>query len=189
MGVLHNSKMYFIDEASFERFFKTNHHLACLVALRYLRNEQVAEDIVQETFFMLWQRREELVIQTNLSNYLLRMVRNRSLNYLRDEKKVVELSVDVVAAQFAEDQMDDFSQEEMAIIISQSISELPPQCQRIFKLTYIDHLTYEEVASAMNLSKNTVKTQMGIAYKILRNKLSKYFLNLFALISSPNKRS
>ena len=79
MGVLYQKHLALTDESSFEQFFKTNYHLACLVALRYVKSEQIADDIVQEAFVTLWQKRDELIIQTNLKSYLLNMVRNRSL--------------------------------------------------------------------------------------------------------------
>nr|MBD3623103.1 RNA polymerase sigma-70 factor [Sunxiuqinia sp.] len=64
---------------SFELFFKRNYHLSCLVALRYVKSTEIAEDIVQETFMYLWQKRTELKIHWNVKSYLLRAVKNKSI--------------------------------------------------------------------------------------------------------------
>ena len=167
--------------ASFEMFFKKNYHLACLIALRYLKDEQQAEDIVQETFLHLWQKREELKVQRNLKQYLLNAVRNRSLNYLQREKQFSQLPDKSFPEDLKDDAESNFSEEELAVQIAKSIERLPPQCKKVFLLAYRDNLTYNEIASTLNLSKNTIKTQMGIAYKILRENLRNYFITLFVL--------
>lgn len=177
------------DESSFERFFKMNYHLACLVALRYVKSEQIADDIVQETFVTLWQKRDELTIRTNLKSYLLNMVRNRSLNYLRDEQQMDEITESGFPSDLVDDPNDDFSQEELAIHIAKAIDELPAQCKKVFQLAYQENLTYNEIASTLNLSRNTIKTQMGIAYKMIRYKVSSYFVSLFSFSFLHKKRN
>ncbi len=167
--------------SSFEKFFKKNYHLACLVALRYLKDEQLAEDVVQETFLYLWQRRSELEVQRNLKHYLLNAVKNRSINHFNRAKQFEYLSDINTEVSTSDGSDSDFSEEELAIQIANSIEELPPQCKRIFLLAYTENLTYKEIAATLNLSKNTIKTQMGIAYKILREELKNYFLILFVL--------
>ncbi|WP_163711329.1 RNA polymerase sigma-70 factor [Mangrovibacterium lignilyticum] len=180
MGVLFQNKLTLSDASLFEEFFKKNYQLCCLVALRYVKSEQIADDIVQEAFVTLWQKRHELRIQTSLKNYLLNMVKNRSLNYLRDETQMDEITESSLSSDLIDDPNDNFSQEELALHIAKAIDELPSQCKKVFQLAYHERLTYNEIASTLNLSRNTIKTQMGIAYKMIRFKLSDYFLNLFS---------
>jgi RNA polymerase sigma-70 factor (ECF subfamily) len=181
MVTLEHNDLILGNVSSFEAFFKKNYHLACLVALRYIKDEQLAEDIVQETFMYFWEKREELKINRNLKQYLLFAVRNRCVNHLQREKHFCRLLENDLINGLKEDPIEDFSKEEFTIHIVKSINELPPQCKKIFLLAYNDHLTYKEIAATLNLSKNTIKTQMGIAYKILREKLKHYFLSLFTL--------
>lgn len=172
--------------SSFENFFKENYHSACLVALRYLENEQEAEDTVQETFLYLWEKRAQLQIQQSLKQYLFQSVKNRSINYLNRERKLhKQLNNEIEQIQNT-DSEPNFSSEELAVEISKSIKSLPPQCKKIFLLAYIDNLSYAQIAESLNLSKNTIKTQMGIAYKILRQRLKTKFFMLF-LIFKQNK--
>ncbi len=172
--------------SSFELFFKRNYHISCLVALRYVKNTEVAEDIVQETFMYLWQKRAELKINKNLKSYLLNAVKNRSINYLQRERQFDELLEGGSLVDLREEPLDSFSDDELAVQIALSIEVLPSQCRKIFLLAYQDNLTYSEIATSLNLSKNTIKTQMGIAYKILRGQLKNYVLNLLYIFRKLN---
>tara|TARA_R110002050_G_scaffold280808_1_gene427883 strand:+ start:499 stop:1041 length:543 start_codon:yes stop_codon:yes gene_type:complete len=171
---------------SFELFFKRNYHLSCLVALRYVKSTEIAEDIVQETFMYLWQKRTELKIHRNVKSYLLRAVKNKSINYLQREHQFDELTDSGLLVDFNQDPEAHNSEEELAVQIASSIEVLPTQCKKIFLLAYQDNLTYSEIATSLNLSKNTVKTQMGIAYKILRGRLKNYVLNLLHIFRKIN---
>ena len=169
------------DVSAFELFFKENYHLACLTAYRYLKDEQAAEDIVQETFFHLWEKRFSLTIERDLKQYLLFSVRNRCINHLQRSHPFSTLDSLQVPAGAEEDINEDENREELAVLIAKAIEELPTQCRRIFLLAYQHQLSYNDIAVTLNLSKNTVKTQMGIAYRMLRDKLSHYILSLFFL--------
>lgn len=165
--------------SSFEMFFKENYHTACLVALRYIKNQQEAEDVVQETFLYLWEKRNQLQIQQSLKQYFLQAVKNKSINFINRERKFHEVINEELDMSLISDSDENFSKEELAVLVSKSIDKLPAQCKRIFLLAYVDNLTYNQIAESMGLSKNTIKTQMGIAYKQLREHLKSYFLILF----------
>lgn len=165
--------------SSFEMFFKEHYHVACMVALRYLKNQQEAEDVVQETFLYLWEKRTQLQIQQSMKQYLLQAVKNRSINFLNRERKFHELINDEMEISENTDVEETFSKEELAVHVSKSIDTLPTQCKKIFLLAYGDNLTYNQIAESLGLSKNTIKTQMGIAYKQLRQHLKSYLLILF----------
>ncbi|MGV8139411.1 MAG: RNA polymerase sigma-70 factor [Mangrovibacterium sp.] len=166
------------DASAFESFFRENYHLACLIAYRYLKDEQMAEDVVQETFFTLWEKRFRLSIERDLKQYLLFSVRNRCLNHLQ-RSRTFSLLDDAQLPGDLEDTTEEESREELAVQIAMAIEELPAQCKKVFLLAYQNQLTYNQIAATLNVSKNTVKTQMGIAYRMLREKLSHYMLSLF----------
>lgn len=170
------------DVDSYGIFFKTNYHTACLVASRYINDSQEAEDVVQEVFIRIWEKREEIQIHTNLKHYLFNAVKNSSLNFIQRKKElIVDLSVPEIKNSIVEKE-DHFVSEEFATKIDQAIETLPPQCKRIFLLAFIESHTYQEIADTLGLSKNTVKTQMGIAYKLLRDELRDSFFSLFILL-------
>lgn len=170
------------DVDSYGNFFKANYHTACLVAGRYIADTHEAEDIVQEVFIKIWEKRDDIRIHSTLKHYLFNSVKNASINYVQRKKDLTtELSLSDIKNS-TEEKEDRFVSEEFAAKIDQAIETLPPQCKRIFLLAFIENRTYQEIADTLGLSKNTVKTQMGVAYKLLREKLHDSFFNLFFLL-------
>jgi RNA polymerase sigma-70 factor (ECF subfamily) len=172
-----------LSKEQFDDFFKRNYQTACLVALRYMADIDQAEDLVQDAFVILWEKRETLQIKDNLKNYFFKIVKNNALKKVdRDKSDMVPLSI--LSIDPAEEEEEErFDDEELAVEVYRAIGELPSACRTIFNLAYREKLTYQQIADQLNISKNTVKTQMGIAYSQLRNKLSKLIIVLlrFAL--------
>jgi RNA polymerase sigma-70 factor (ECF subfamily) len=151
------------------------------VALRYIRDVTLAEDMVQDIFVALWEKQKEIRIRTSLKHYLFTAVRNHALNIAQRDKSanisLSELLTDP-AVENAEEQYDD---ELLAVKIAQAVGELPAGCRKIFDLAYREKLSYQQIADQLNISKNTVKTQMGIAYRQLRDKLRKWAVVLLQI--------
>lgn len=170
-----------LTKKQFGDFFRENYHTACLVALRYIADSARAEDLVQDVFCAIWEKKETLNIKTGLKNYFLTAVKNHALNQIqRDKRNTVSLS-ELLIDLAEEEKNDSFDDEELAVNIASAIEELPAACRNIFTMTYHEKLTYQQIADRLNLSKNTVKTQMGIAYRQLRQKLKKWVVVLMSL--------
>jgi RNA polymerase sigma-70 factor (ECF subfamily) len=176
-----DSNHYLSSEFEFGIFFRENYHTACLVALKYVKDNQLAEDLVQDVFVTLWEKRSTFRAQINLRNYFLTAVRNHAINLILRNKSVTtslsELFIDLPE----EENSNFYSKEELAVRVFKAIQELPQGCQTIFKLAYEQNFTYQEIADTLQISKNTVKTQMGIAYKQLREKLNNLIFNLLSI--------
>lgn len=154
-------------EQLFSAFFKRNYHAALLLAFRFMKDEMTAKDVVQEVFLSLWEKREDLVFSDGLRPYLFVAVKNRCLNelYLNDKNISVShlkgSSIDVA---------DEIQEEDERLIrIAGQIIKLPPRCREVFDLVIFKGMKYQEAADALQISLNTVKTQMRIAYDMLRN--------------------
>lgn len=162
----------------FEVFFRENFQAAAMLAFRYLDDPGLVEDIVQESFIILWEKQSEIYRnQEDLKKYLFVTVRNRTISYLRSIKiKHVELEASLAQVETDDDNL--YSDEELAIRISQAIKKLPAKCQEIFLLAYNDGLSYKGIAEKLSISKNTVKTQMVIAYRVLRKELNGIHMSL-----------
>lgn len=177
---------YLSSEERYGDFFKKNYQTACLIAIKYLKDHQLAEDLVQDVFINLWEKKENLQIHTNLRNYLFTAVKNHSINLIQRNKSVTtslsELFIDLPEEDFA----NTFSQEELAVRVYKSIQELPQGCQSVFRLAYENNYSYQEIADTLQISKNTVKTQMGIAYKQLRSKLNSLVFTLLHFIQKKD---
>lgn len=171
-----------VDVESYGDFFKNNYHAACLVALRYVKDTQEAEDLVQEVFLHIWEKRDQINVKSNLRNYLYVSVRNASINYVQRNKETFTTIENADLSSSFVDSDEEFAKEEFASKIARAIEKLPPQCKKIFLLAYLNSLSYQQIADTLQLSKNTVKTQMGIAYKLLREDLKESIVNLLFLL-------
>ncbi len=167
------------DEKAFEALFRHFYPHLCLYATHVLKNASAAEEIVQELFVRLWEKREKTEIETSVKNYLFRAVKNHCLNYIKHNQIKNEYSQKILAETdifSADDNFD--TQTELFQKIEESIAELPEKRQEIFRLSRQEGLKYREIAEKMNISVKTVETQMGLAIKTLREKL-RDFLILF----------
>jgi RNA polymerase sigma-70 factor (ECF subfamily) len=171
-----------MDEEHFRLFFRENYKVACLIANRYVKNMDQSEDLVQDVFTAFWERRASVRNYQNIKNYFFAAVRNHSLNFIHRERRD-KLSFSDIFREIPEDDTAVFYDKEvLAVKVLNAIDELPPQCKKIFNLAYQKDQTYQEIADQLNISKNTVKTQMAIAYKSLRLKLnSLLIIGLFFL--------
>ena len=169
--IQHESK-YSLNFNEFELFFRESFQAACLVAYRFIGDKAIIEDIVQESYITLWEKRSEIYKnREELKKYLLVTVRNRSISYLRSIRiKHLNIEKSLPEANLP-DEGRLYDEEELAIRISKAIKFLPARCRKIFLLAYTENKTYNEIARQLSISKNTVKTQMAVAYRILREKL------------------
>lgn len=141
----------------------------------------MAEEVVQEVFISLWERRKEIVITHSVKSYLVSSVRNRSINYLKlqlpKDRRKEDLD-DFHIALTASSDTSGLEYNELYDIIQEAINQLPEKCKAIFILSREEGLTYKEIADELSLSLKTVENQMGIALKKLRAALKPYLDHL-----------
>jgi RNA polymerase sigma-70 factor (ECF subfamily) len=152
--------------------------LLCNQVYTILKDRVAAEDIVQEVFFEVWKKREELNIHQSIFAYLKRACRNRTLNYIRDNNVKWEddmVLIDQQDAGFTTDQY--MSAEELNLKINDAIAGLPEKCGVIFSLSRFEEMSYNDIANQLNISVKTVENQISKALKILREKIYKKYEN------------
>lgn len=137
----------------------------CRFARAIVESPEVAEDIVQEVFIRIWEKKLKISSQVSLDRYLFVAVRNSCISFNRKEKFTVGL--EEVMYQEEETQVCDWKN------IWDAINSLPIQCREILVLVVFEEMKYSDAAEKLGISINTVKTQMRIAYRELRKKLSK----------------
>jgi RNA polymerase sigma-70 factor (ECF subfamily) len=152
---------------SFELFFRQNYHRALLLAFRFIKNEMLAQDIVQEVFLAIWEKRETLTFSATLRPYLFASVKNKCLTHLSTDHGKV--SIDQIKEPVTFENNEFSEEDERLVRLAAGIKKLPPKCKEIFQLVVFEQKKYQETAEMLQISLNTVKTQMRIAYNLLRN--------------------
>ena len=165
-------------ETVFKRYFKDLHAYACSI----LKAEVYAEEMVQQVFFKLWDRNQQLQVQGSLAAYLYRSVHNECLNHLKHLKvrHVHQAYATHHAVHHAED-ADPVRLEELEKRIDIAMNRLPEQCRTIFQLSRFEELRYREIADKLGISVKTVENQMGKALRIMREELAEYLPSLIIL--------
>lgn len=160
----------------------------------YILSGEDAENIVQDVFTELWEKRELLKMEIDLVAYLFAATKNKCLNYLRHQAVVQEsmnvikeshqLALDMSLNSLEAFEVNDFSQKEIADLIERALNSLPEKCREIFVLNKLEGRKQKEIASMMNLSVHTVENQIAIAFKKLRVEMKDYYLLLLFLFFS-----
>ncbi len=166
------------DETAFKELFLLHYAALCGYAMKYINDLDQAEEVVQDLFFNLWQKREKLEITISIEAYLFRAVRNSCLNLLKHYKireayKVVN-EQSIKASEVA--QGDQLIENELQEHIELAIESLPPERKKIFKMNRIDGMKYKEISAVLGISVKTVEAQMSKALKFLKERLAEYFV-------------
>jgi RNA polymerase sigma-70 factor, ECF subfamily len=161
------------DAAAFEAMFHQYHAPLCSFAYRYLGARDLAEEMVQEVFLCIWERRASWEVRTSVRSYLLTAVRNAALSYLRHERVVRRWGSEIrdVQVPAASPEVGALEAETIAAV-RQAIGRLPDRCRLVFTLHREQGLTYGEVAEVLGISPRTVEVQIGRALKALRKGLA-----------------
>lgn len=158
------------DEAAFESVFRSNYANLCGFGNHFLKDQALAEDLVQGMFVNLWERREGFAVQGDIGKYLLAATKNACLNHIK-HLKIRAKHQDHVKSQpanFADNPEEELEKAELRSRIDQAIGKLPDRCAEIFKMSRFEGLKYQEIANKLGLSVKTVEAQMGKALKLLR---------------------
>ena len=164
------------SENAFEMVFRTYYRPLCQYAYSFLNDKDEAEEVVQTAFINIWDKRDQVEIQTSLKAYLYRIVRNSCLNVIKHEKvKQQHVAHEMV---YAEASHEGVSQSVISSELEERIAEamkaLPEQCRLVFQLSRFEELKYSEIADQLNISIKTVENQIGKALKIMREQLKDY---------------
>ena len=171
------------DEDAFKYFFDTYYDDLCNFVNSYLREESISEDIVQNIFIYLWEKKGSLNLKNSVKAYLYTASKNKSLNYLRNIKTQNRITEehfsqsDITTG--STDQYLEF--EELKSIINQAIGRLPARCKKIYQLSRDREMTNKEIASELGISVKTVENQITIALKKIKDFLALYHDQIFLL--------
>lgn len=173
------------NEAAFEKVFKTYFKSLHAFAYTFIKDEIIAEEIVQNVFFRIWEKKEQLQIDDSLKSYLYRSVHNESLNHIKHLKVKTSFQLEYSGNMepLNQDASNQMIAAELETKIQKAINELPQQCRIIFQMSRFEQLKYQQIADQLNISIKTVENQMGKALKVMRLKLIEYLPFLLFLIN------
>jgi RNA polymerase sigma-70 factor (ECF subfamily) len=163
---------------AFEQIFKRYWHPLYILAKSKVREHQEAEEIIQNIFSTLWEKRETLLI-TNLSMYLQKSVRNRVLNLIREkitQQKywdyyktfIPDLRVTENSAAF----------NDLNEAVEEAVNLLPEKSREVFKLSRIEGRTNAEIANLLHLSEKAIEYHLTRSLRKLRLHLRDHMLLL-----------
>src|SRR5690554_6699322 len=169
------------DIRAYELLFKAHYQALCNFANSYLNNLAESEDLVQEVFVKIWDKRHELNVTSSIKSYLFQGVKNSCFNHLKHQK-VQRKHKDHLfhQSESSTGSTNQLETKQLSILIEEAIEKMPEKRREIFYLSRHEGLKYQEIADKLNISIKTVETQMGLALKHLRNELKSY-LSIIAL--------
>ncbi len=161
-----------VNQVDMDEVFNSYYPRLVLFAIKLTGSKEESEEIVQDVFVRLWMKEDSLSINCSIKSFLFRSVFNASLDYLRratvSKRRSRQLGMVLEeVVQFH----DPIMEEELDMAINYAISQLPGQCERIFRLKKQEGLSYKEIAEKLNISERTVEFQVNKGVRYLKKKL------------------
>lgn len=180
--------------ANFDQLFRKYHHQLFLYASKFVTDESIALDIVQDVFTSVWEKEKLNLADEHLKAYLFNSVRNHCLNYLKHQKiirKHLEYQRDAMAEmeiRYYESGEKSIIQQENLDRIYEAVNSLSEVNREIIELSRLEGLKNREIAERLNIPVRTVETRIFRALKELRQKLSQKLIRILLNISWLRKR-
>lgn len=176
------------DELAFVKIYNLYRNKVYNYAYQLSKSSDTAEEIVQEVFIRLWQKREQINMDFSFQGYIKKITLNHVLNHLKKVAREKALQEEVfqhisVNSSRAEDQL---LEKELRKVYEEAIAQLPAQKKLIYQLVRSEELSHEEIAIKLSISKNTVKNHMVEASKFVREYVRKNGGVICFILASSN---
>ena len=160
------------NHAAYTEIYRRYWSLLYRNALKMLKDEDEATDIIQEIFTVLWEKAPELTFTSSISSYLYTAVKNRIINLINKNKLrdvyYTSLQEFIEKGTYITDEQ--LLERELALMIEKEIAALPSKMRVIFELSRKEGLSHEQISRRVDISEGTVKKQIHNAIKILRTR-------------------
>ncbi|WP_348620055.1 RNA polymerase sigma factor [Pedobacter lusitanus] len=176
------------DEPAFIQIYNQYRGKVYSYAYQLCKSADTAEEIVQEVFIKIWQKREQINVALSFNAYLKKITLNHVLNYLKKvaREKALQEQIYHTIEQSSNRTEDHVLEKELRKIYDEAISRLPQQKKLIYHLSRVEELSHDEIALKLNISKNTVKNHMVEASRFIREYVSKNGSIICFIIASSN---
>ncbi|MBO9153495.1 RNA polymerase sigma-70 factor [Chitinophaga sp. GCM10012297] len=170
IALLQEQVAVYRNEEAYKQLFLHFYKGLVRFADTYVRQGEVAEELVSDAILKVWTMKEGLLNIHNLKVYLFKSVKNAAINYLVKNRNYIVCDIDNIApASFVSylTPEDIYIGRELKNDFAKAISQLPPKCQMAYKLVREEKFSYKEVAAIMEISENTVDRHLNIAMRRL----------------------
>ncbi|WP_256009536.1 RNA polymerase sigma factor [Desertivirga xinjiangensis] len=166
------------DESAFRFVYEQCYPGLYGFAYSFLKEKQLCEEVLQETFVALWMQKDSLDTAKAIEPFLFTVCRRRILDHFRKMTSTTALKKQLMSrmSELANDTEEAVLYHDALQITNAAIERLPPQQQLVFKLSRVEGLSFDEIADRLNLSRNTVKNHLVAALKNLRLQLNEHGL-------------
>lgn len=161
------------DRGAFTELYNRYWDKTYAVALHRLDDEHEAEEVVQEVFLSIWQRRATLQLTHTVATYLAVAVKYKVINHLAKQhrRQLQHDELTMTSPVVADSTADWLHEKELRQLLEKTISQLPEKCRIVFLLSRDENKTYAEIAAELNISQKTVEAHMSKALRELRETL------------------
>jgi RNA polymerase sigma-70 factor (ECF subfamily) len=162
------------DESAFKILYYQFFTPLCIFAMRFVRNRNDCEDVVQETFLRIWINRKTIEISSSIQNFLVTSVKNACIDHLRKKETEQSFREWLLENTSDESNEDVYAVSELSQMLNRALAKLPDKIRTTFVMNRFDGKTYTETATLQNISVKTVESHMAKAIKFLRKELKDY---------------
>lgn len=172
------------DNISFKQLYEKYYQTLKSFAYFYTGDANISEDLTQDVFFSVWEKREELIIRNSIKSYLMNSIRNRCLNYLSQnttflniKRKAESLEIKIDNHTVFKSGLNQMMVEDINDIVEKTLSKFPKKTRNIFIIRQKDIMNNKEIAEVYNISEKAVEYHITKALKSLRRSLKSYLEN------------
>ncbi|MDX1618568.1 MAG: RNA polymerase sigma-70 factor [Balneolaceae bacterium] len=161
------------DHEAFRRFFEAHHEALFRFLMSKGIAESTAEDLIQQAFVLIWEKRDGIDPAKSLRAYLFRIAYTRMLNHIRDHSKFD--TEESVPHSETRQTPEDFAQHgELTEAVEDAVRSMPEKRRMVFDFCFMQGFTYREAAESLDISVKTVENHMGLALKDIRSALEAF---------------
>lgn len=172
---------------TFDQVYKTYYHRLCFYASRFIKAD-LAEDVIETLFLKLWDKKKSFETADHMKAFLYLAVRNACLDHIKTSRNAAIRDTTYTTAQTAPDPdpLHHIIEAEVLAEIYQAINDLPGQCAKVIRMSFLEGRGNAEIAEEMDLSMQTVKNYKTNGLTFLKTRLSKNAFSLLAIFALIN---
>ncbi|WP_461791370.1 RNA polymerase sigma factor [Pedobacter sp.] len=158
------------DRAAFNTLYRLHAKPLYWRLLRMVKNTEETEELIQDLFVKVWEKREQIIIHQSFEAYLYRMAQHMAINFFKSLKTRSRLyeQVQAVSSEISDSTQQLLQLNETQTLLDQAIALLPEQRRKAFILCKIEGRSYQEAAELMNVSSNTVHNHLTKAVSAVK---------------------